>query len=150
MTNSRQFLPMAVLLVFWTGVSPDVITEDAWIIDADADNEITFDETRQAFGIDCCTLETADLVNAVTENLSEQHAVRVDSWSRFRSGLIDANADGKISFEETQRAFHETCCDVDLARIEIETRSRLVENHITRVERWSEFRANPLSENDES
>ena len=53
--------------------------------------------------------------------LAENYRERVALWSTFRDGRIDTNSDGKVSFVESQRAFREPCCDVDIATFDQDT-----------------------------
>jgi len=118
-------------------------------MDTNSDGAISFQETQVAFDAACCEMDTVGLAGDVAAELAENYRDRVALWSTFRDGRIDTNSDGKVSFVESQRAFRETCCDVDIATFDQDTYDRIVDRHFILVDRWSEFRDARPSRDDE-
>ena len=85
-------------------------------------------------------MDAIGLSSEVAAELAKIYQNRLALWSTFRDGLIDTNGDGKVSFVESQRAFREPCCDVEIAMFDQDTWDAIVDRHFISVDRWSEFR----------
>ena len=149
MKHQAQIILMVVTFLSGTGFGLSVNAEDSTALDVNIDGRVSFQESRAAFDITCCELDAVDVSEAVTVAIAEQHAARVDFLTRIRTGQMDVDADGDISFRESQLVFQEPCCNVDIAVFDEATRDMIVQRHIIRVDRWSEFRGSRPLQNGE-